>query len=397
VYNPVGIAPYVDRIRIMAYDYSWSIPGPTAPLDWTQTIVDYVAKYLPPSKVELGVPLYGRDWITAVEGTCPAGVRTSGRVGLRTERAIALALEKGATPERQPNAEMMFSYTGTYTGPPPAEPPPTTTDPGDGFDPAQVILPTGSAGRAFVPHTLTPVRAPAPALVPADDEIIWPFPQDDGDPPPGTTDPPSTTAPHGGGGGGGDGPPGTTVPGPPDSTDPPPTTDPNTTVTCTVTRTVWYPDAGTTLAKAQQATDKGLAGIVFFAIGYEEPNHFVPVRDVAMKVVHAKGVDPIGEFDIDPGSPGHFSVKGWALDPEASLPIVVRITVDGAIRKQLLANGEVPELGTKYPGNGPFHGVDTELTTQAGRHRVCVQAIGLGAGTTVRMVSCKTVTVSDNN
>ena len=24
VYNPVGIAPYVDRIRIMAYDYSWS-------------------------------------------------------------------------------------------------------------------------------------------------------------------------------------------------------------------------------------------------------------------------------------------------------------------------------------------------------------------------------------
>jgi len=157
---------------------------------------------------------------------------------------------------------------------------------------------------------------------------------------------------------------------------------------------VYYPDAGTTLLKAQQAADKGLAGIVFFAIGYEDPGHFTAVRDVASRIPHAKGIDPIGEFEIGPATPGRFQVKGWALDPEASLPIIVRITVDGVIRKQLLANGDVPEVGVLYPGNGPFHGVDATLTTTEGRHRICVQAIGLGAGTTLRWLSCKTVTVT---
>ena len=168
-------------------------------------------------------------------------------------------------------------------------------------------------------------------------------------------------------------------------------------VTCTQTRAVWYPDAGTSVLKAMQAAEKGLAGIVFFAIGYEEPGHFMALQEVANRIPHAKGIDPIGEFEIDAATPGRFSVLGWALDPEASLPIVVRITVDGVIRKQLLANGEVPAIGTRYPGNGPFHGINATLTTKPGRHRVCVQAIGLGAGTTLRWLSCKTVTVADES
>src|SRR4029077_1094672 len=98
VYNPVGIAPFADRIRFMAYDYSWNTPGPNAPLDWTQRIVDYVKANLPASKVELGVPMYGRDWIMNVTGTCPAGVWMKGRTALRTERAVALAAEKGVVP-----------------------------------------------------------------------------------------------------------------------------------------------------------------------------------------------------------------------------------------------------------------------------------------------------------
>ena len=39
VYDRKGIAPYVDRLRIMAYDYSWSVPGPIGPYPWAEAIV----------------------------------------------------------------------------------------------------------------------------------------------------------------------------------------------------------------------------------------------------------------------------------------------------------------------------------------------------------------------
>jgi len=161
-----------------------------------------------------------------------------------------------------------------------------------------------------------------------------------------------------------------------------------------MSRTVYYPDAGTSLLKAQQVAAAGLAGIVFFAIGYEEPSHFMGLTDVASRIPHAPGVDPIGQLDITAAGPGAFNVKGWALDPETSLPIIVRVTVDGEIRKQVLANGDLPALETQYPGNGAFHGLDLTLTTPAGRHRVCVQAIGVGAGTTLRWLTCNTVDVT---
>src|SRR5204863_2452306 len=108
VYNPVGIAPFADRIRVMAYAYSWNTPGANAPLSWTQKVVDYFAANVPPSKVELGVPLYGRDWILSVDGNCPAGVRLKGRTALRTDRAVALAAEMGVIPVRGVEGEMQF-------------------------------------------------------------------------------------------------------------------------------------------------------------------------------------------------------------------------------------------------------------------------------------------------
>lgn len=79
VYNVTGIAPYVDRIRIMAYDFSVSVPGPIAPISWVRSIVQYMASAVPPEKVQIGVPTYGRAWTkrTAaggfdLRGVCPA-------------------------------------------------------------------------------------------------------------------------------------------------------------------------------------------------------------------------------------------------------------------------------------------------------------------------------------
>ena len=68
VYNMIGIAPFVDRIRIMTYDYSYSVAGPIAPYNWVRSIAQYSASVIDPAKVQIGVPVYGRYWTEKTSG-----------------------------------------------------------------------------------------------------------------------------------------------------------------------------------------------------------------------------------------------------------------------------------------------------------------------------------------
>lgn len=65
------IGPYVDRLRIMAYDYSVSSAGPIAPFSWVDKVVAKAVTQVSSRKIQIGVPSYGRDWRTATTGTCP--------------------------------------------------------------------------------------------------------------------------------------------------------------------------------------------------------------------------------------------------------------------------------------------------------------------------------------
>ena len=83
VYDYGAIAPHVDAIRIMAYDYSTDQPGPIAPLDWVEEIIAGSTEAAGgPEKLVLGIPLYGRNWVIATTGECPPrrrpGRRTRG-------------------------------------------------------------------------------------------------------------------------------------------------------------------------------------------------------------------------------------------------------------------------------------------------------------------------------
>lgn len=66
------VAAMIDQLHIMAYDYSTSAPGPIGPIGWTTDAVTYAISVIPASKVFIGIPGYGRDWVTSVTGTCPS-------------------------------------------------------------------------------------------------------------------------------------------------------------------------------------------------------------------------------------------------------------------------------------------------------------------------------------
>jgi len=75
VYNLPGIAPYADRIRIMAYDYTVQSIGPIAPISWVRANVEHAVTVMDPAKLQIGVPTYGRARTRTVSG---GGFRLSG-------------------------------------------------------------------------------------------------------------------------------------------------------------------------------------------------------------------------------------------------------------------------------------------------------------------------------
>jgi len=122
VYAWAQIAPFIDRLRIMTYDYSTSRPGPIGPVAWTEKIVKYAISIMPASKVYLGLPGYGKDWVTKVEGVCPSNlakiITPSAKAGTFLMRdAASIAATYGAVPTyNETFAEVTFSYKREYTG-----------------------------------------------------------------------------------------------------------------------------------------------------------------------------------------------------------------------------------------------------------------------------------------
>lgn len=122
VYAWPQIAPFIDRLRIMTYDYSVSKVGPIGPLAWTEKTVAYATSIMPASKVYLGLAGYGRDWVTKVEGVCPAPFANAIKVGAKAATfvmrdAAALAASYQVTPVFDAKfGEATFTYTKSYEG-----------------------------------------------------------------------------------------------------------------------------------------------------------------------------------------------------------------------------------------------------------------------------------------
>jgi hypothetical protein len=122
VYAWAEIASSIDRLRIMTYDYSVSKPGPMGPLSWTEKTVKYAISVMPASKVYLGLPGYGRDWITSVTGKCPTSAppgltRGAKAATFRMNYAAAKAVIDGAIPTyNEKFGEATYNYTQNFNG-----------------------------------------------------------------------------------------------------------------------------------------------------------------------------------------------------------------------------------------------------------------------------------------
>ena len=122
VYAWADIASSIDRLRIMTYDYSVAKPGPMGPLSWTEKTIKYAVSIMSASKVYVGLPGYGRDWITSVNGKCPTSA-PPGLIGgakaatFKMNYAAAKAAIDGAIPTyNEQFGEATYSYVQTYNG-----------------------------------------------------------------------------------------------------------------------------------------------------------------------------------------------------------------------------------------------------------------------------------------
>ena len=116
VYDHGAIAPHVDRIRIMAYDYSVGEPGPIAPLDFVQRAIDGTVDAVgSPDQLVLGLPAYGRNWPLGTTGTCPPGTELDGVVSVNNRTVDELIERRDADPVfDEVTGEWSFTYDIEY-------------------------------------------------------------------------------------------------------------------------------------------------------------------------------------------------------------------------------------------------------------------------------------------
>ncbi len=113
VYDYAAITPLVDHIRVMAYDYSTTEPGPIAPIDWVRSAAEGTADVSgDPSKLVLGLPIYGYNWPTETVGTCPPDDPNTERTTINLRTLYALLDRRGVADPTfvEETGESRFTY-----------------------------------------------------------------------------------------------------------------------------------------------------------------------------------------------------------------------------------------------------------------------------------------------
>ena len=69
-FDYAALGESADLIQIMSYDqhYSGGPAGPIASLSWVRSVLEYAVSLIPSTKISLGIPAYGCDWVLGKSG-----------------------------------------------------------------------------------------------------------------------------------------------------------------------------------------------------------------------------------------------------------------------------------------------------------------------------------------
>lgn len=109
------------------------------------------------------------------------------------------------------------------------------------------------------------------------------------------------------------------------------------------------------------------------------------------------GRAPIGNLEVVANAAGGIRVSGWALDPETSAPVEVKVGVAGVVR-QVTADLDRPDVARAHRGKGPRHGFDYVFgPLEPGLRGICVwvdNTVGRGDD---RLLGCANIQVTDGS
>lgn len=130
VYDFEALGRVLDSVRIMAYDYSYSVPGPTSPIWWFERETDFMLSKIPGAKLRMGVPTYGRVWVRTAngaplitnpqgqqipQGSCPASANLA-RLTVDSKNNGNYLGKPGAQVTRDPaSGEIRVLYVDSYS------------------------------------------------------------------------------------------------------------------------------------------------------------------------------------------------------------------------------------------------------------------------------------------
>jgi SpoIID/LytB domain protein len=100
---------------------------------------------------------------------------------------------------------------------------------------------------------------------------------------------------------------------------------------------------------------------------------------------------PFGDLNSVTVSGGNIRLTGWSIDPDTAKSTEVHVYVGSAWGGKAVASVSRPDVAAVYPAKGDAHGYDLTVKAGPGRHRVCVYAINLGAGSSNSRIGCKDV------
>ena len=106
----------------------------------------------------------------------------------------------------------------------------------------------------------------------------------------------------------------------------------------------------------------------------------------------ASGNVPTGELDLVEGGEGIIRVRGWAIDPDVTDPVIVNVYVNGDLITSATADALRPDVGVAFSTYGDNHGFDVSFPATIGTKEVCVSAVNAQGGSNT-MLGCDRVRV----